>query len=543
MTQATAAAISSPRRLGRPRLGSKKLSNAEKQARYRERKKALAAEEARQKLITSPPPKLDDPAGAICQWASDNLVVPPGHPKAGEPMRPPEYIEDFLRAGWDARESVLSIGRKNSKSGGLVILALAYLAGPVKQAGFKVGVWSYSKELASNFYKDAAAVVLASGLELEVKKSPWPGAIQNDIGGLINIHSADTSSPHSLGVDLGIIDELGLWPERKRELVAGIRSAISAKDGRIVICSIRSTGPMMGEVLDNPETIKRVYEADKDCDFKDEKQWHKANPGLAAGIKSISHMRDQVARLEHAPQDVNFFKAHELNMPLAPTVEVLITPEQMSKCFADEPPEAIGPAHVGLDFGESRSATAATVIYPQTGLMLLFMGFGDVPPLHERARIDNAPYGAMVDEGTLRLYPGRITPVDQFLQDVLDVVPPESIASISSDAYKIKESQDFLDRIGSGLVITSRKSLMGHSADVRAFVKLVLSERIKCKPSAALSFAVASHQAHRDKAGNPQLMKKSGRIDLMSSSLIAAGQAAPDFDRPPMQGSWMVEYA
>ena len=322
------------------------MSNAEKQARYRDRKKALAAKEARQKLLTTPPPKLDDPAGAICQWAEDNLRVPAGHPLAGQPMRPPEYIEDFLRAGWDARESVLSIGRKNSKSGGLVILALAYLAGPVKQAGFKIGVWSYSKELASNFYKDAVAVVLASGLELEVNKSPWPGAIQNDIGGVINIHSADTSSPHSLGVDLAIIDELGLWPERKRELMGGIRSAISAKDGRIVICSIRSTGPMMAEALDNPETVKRVYEADKEGDYKDEKQWHKANPGLAAGIKSIAHMRDQVARLEHAPQDVNFFKAHELNMPLAPTVEVLITPEQMSKCFTDEPPEAIGPCYV-----------------------------------------------------------------------------------------------------------------------------------------------------------------------------------------------------
>ena len=46
------------------------------------------------------------------------------------------------------------------------------------------------------------------------------------------------------------------------------------------------------------------------------------------------------------------------------------------------------------------------------------MGFGDVPSLIERGRRDGARYDLMAKRGELRTYPGRVTPVSDFLADV-----------------------------------------------------------------------------------------------------------------------------
>ena len=80
---------------------------------YRARKRA-----EREAVVTVPPEHEipADPVGALATWARETLVVPPGHPAAGQPMALPDFAEDFLRAGWGAHESALCIARKNAKS-------------------------------------------------------------------------------------------------------------------------------------------------------------------------------------------------------------------------------------------------------------------------------------------------------------------------------------------------------------------------------------------------------------------------------------------
>ena len=39
----------------------------------------------------------DDPVSALAEWCADTLIVPSGHPLAGQPMALPWYIRDFLR--------------------------------------------------------------------------------------------------------------------------------------------------------------------------------------------------------------------------------------------------------------------------------------------------------------------------------------------------------------------------------------------------------------------------------------------------------------
>ena len=59
--------------------------------------------------------------------------------------------------------------------------------------------------------------------------------------GTVDILSAEKSAGHGSGFDDAVIDEIGLFQERDRELVNGMRSSTSAKDGRFIALSIQGT--------------------------------------------------------------------------------------------------------------------------------------------------------------------------------------------------------------------------------------------------------------------------------------------------------------
>ena len=94
------------------------LSSTERSRNHRARKAALANVG-------------DDPVSAVAAWSESTLIVPPGHPLAGQPMALPAYAVDWLRASLapGIRESLLTMARKNAKSAVCAVLALAYVAG------------------------------------------------------------------------------------------------------------------------------------------------------------------------------------------------------------------------------------------------------------------------------------------------------------------------------------------------------------------------------------------------------------------------------
>ena len=141
----------------------------------------------------------------------------------------PPFAVDFLRAGWTAHESALCIARKNAKSAICAVLALGFLAGPLRCPGWRGAVASVSKEKAGELRAQIEAIALASGVEgLRFRRAPYPGMVTSSTGSL-EILSSDRTAGHSSGFDLVIVDETGLMPERSRDLLAGLRSSVSAK--------------------------------------------------------------------------------------------------------------------------------------------------------------------------------------------------------------------------------------------------------------------------------------------------------------------------
>ena len=241
-----------------------------------------------------------DPVGALAEWAQHTLIVPPGHPRAGEPMTLPDFAVDWLRASWDAHESALSTARKNAKSAIAAVLALGYLVGPLRRPGWRGAIASLDKNKAGELRRQVAEIGQASGLDVKIRRTPYPGVIESSTGSLDTL-SADKNAGHSSSYSLVIVDETGLFPLRARDLLAGLRSSVSARNGKIRHISIRGDSPLFREILENPAVVSCVHAAPADCAIDDEGAWRAANPGLGT-IKSLDYMRSEVLRVARRPE-------------------------------------------------------------------------------------------------------------------------------------------------------------------------------------------------------------------------------------------------
>lgn len=229
-------------------------------ARERKRRQRAREREAKRGAVVLRFPTPPDPVGALAEWSRTTLKVPAGHPRAGEPMTLPQFAIDFLRDGWTVHESALCVARKNAKSAICAVLALGFLTGPLRQPGWRAAVCSVSKEKASELRAQIEAIALASGLPgLRFRRAPYPGRVESGTGSL-EILSSDRTAGHSSSFDLVIVDETGLMPERSRDLLAGLRSSVSAKGGRTIHISVRGDSPLYREILSNPATVAHVYE-------------------------------------------------------------------------------------------------------------------------------------------------------------------------------------------------------------------------------------------------------------------------------------------
>ena len=379
-----------------------------------------------------------------------------------------------------------------------------------------------SKEKSGELRKQIAAIAEASNLDVTVRRSPYPGVIESATGSFDTL-SADRIAGHAAGYDLVIVDETGLFPLRARDLLAGLRSSVSAKNGRIMHVSIRGDSILFAEILANPAVVSHVYAAQPDCTIGDEAAWYAANPGLGV-IKSLDYMRAEVLRVQGVPSDEPSFRALDLNLALSPTREMVCTPDDLRACFADEV-EYRGAVYLSFDIGEAGSGTAAAAFYPVTGALRTWLAFGDTPTLSERAKRDGADYVAMARRGELKTYPGRTVPVKAFVANVRADLAGANVRAAVADAYKVGELRDCSPW---PLTVVRTGAGPDGSAAVRAFQSAILTKTLALRANLSLATAIKESTLRRDGNGNPAIdrARTAGRIDVLSAAVLAVGAAA-----------------
>ena len=497
------------------------------------------------------PPWPDDPARTLAEWSRSRLVVPPGHRLSGEPLGLPAFAVRFLRDAMrdGCREALLSCGRKNAKSAVLAVFMLGFLAedGPLRRQGFRAGVASVSREKASELWAQMEAIAGASGLDgIRFGKVPRCAVSR---WGKVDFLSADRTAGHASGYDVALADEMGLYPEKGRALVAGLLSSTSAKDGRLIAISVMGDSPLTAELVqrrDDPSVVVHAYHAPAGCALDDPKAWDAANPGIAEGIKSKSYMADMARRAAALPSEQANFRAFDLNQTGAVGVDAVVPLDRWEAVERQPKPERAGPCYIGLDIGGSTSLTAASAYFPETGRLDMWGGCGDMPNLLTRGESDGVAirYQRMEERGELRTWPGRVTPVGEFLAWVVEELAGEEVATAAADRYRAAEAQDALDAAGVNWPMEWRAQGSGPSGseDIRHFQRAVEGGTLRPGECLLLKSAISESVLRYDGNGNPALHRgrQKGRIDALSAAVLAVGLGSR---RQSAGGSWAFHEA
>ena len=329
--------------------------------------------------------------------------------------------------------------------------------------------------------------------------------------------------------------------------MAGLRSSISARDGRVISLSIRGDSALLTEIIDrreSPGTAVHLFEAPADCRLDDRAAWQAANPGLGS-IKSLKYMQDEAARVALAPADQGAFRAYDLNARLNPARDSLVDVDQWLRCETKDLPPRSGPAFLALDLGGSRSMTAAAAYWPDTGRLEGWGAFAQVPDLLTRGRADavGGAYLQMAAEGELSLLgSGEVTDVPSFFQFLAAELAGCRIVSCGLDRYRQSEARTAISAAGLSWPMvwrgTGASARADGSHDCRAFQNAVASGRVSVRKSTLWRQALAGATVRTDVAGNPALFRASAnsRIDVAQAGTIALGLAQVHAGRP--RSSW-----
>ena len=458
--------------------------------------------------------------------------------RRGSRSRFPTTGRHFIADVFGHRETLICLGRKNAKSAIVAAYLLGRLVGPIRFEGYRGGVASLSREKAGELKAQMSGIAAASDLsgDLQFRRSPAPGRVESKTG-TVDFLASDRKQGHASGFDDAVVDELGLFAPNARGLVNGLRSSVSAKNGRFIALSVWGDSPFIPEIVDrrnDPDVAVHLFQpADDDCALDDRAAWAAANPGLASGIKSLAYMEAEARRVILTPADQSDFRAYDLNLPQTPSKEMICSLADWKDCLCrpDDLPEASGRVWVGWDMGGSASLSAFTAAW-ENGRLECWGAFPDKPlTLAERGKRDGCGslYVRAHESGELALYSGRIVPAGEFLADCFERLSGSKIVAVGFDRYRRAEAEQAIEQAGIRCRIEPRgagaSAVADGSHDVRAFQRAILKRAVRISRGLLLTSAIAESEIDRDARGNPAISKRkaNARIDALSASVIALG--------------------
>ena len=475
-------------------------------------------------------------ANAFKDWAESRLIVPPGHPLSGEKWQVYPYMMRFVRGFFKCQESGLSIARKNAKSALIASILLAYLDGdsPFNFENWRGGVTSISGEKAKELKRQVEQIAAASGIDVKPYATPTPGRIVGARDSEVTFLNATAYSGQSLGLDVSIIDEGGLLKESERELFDAMYSAISAREGRFSVVSIKGDSPMFLEMQERAKADPNgrhvfflEYAAREGDDPHLETTWRRANPGMEVGIKSKSYMVSASRRARQSKAAFPTFAAHDLNLPRNPTAELLLELDEWRGCLVPELPAKKGALYCGIDMGGSAALSGLSFYWPETGRAEFYAGVPSVPDLLARGRNDSVGgiYRQMRKEGSLFITQGLVVDASAFLKWARDLVN-YPISILGGDRYKKKEVEKAVIDAGikCKLVFRGRNETGG---DIDAFQRAVKRGNLSAKETVLMAHCLKNAEVLYEANGSAKLNKVRlrGRIDPVSAGVIATGLA------------------
>lgn len=483
----------------------------------------------------------------------EQFCLTPEGAQVGQPMRLAEFQKQFILDVYDnsagTRRAILSIARKNGKSGLIGALLLAHLVGPEAKQNSQIVSGAMSRDQAALVFSLACKMVqLSPKLSKIVRIVPSGKRL---IGLPLNVEfralAADGKTAHGLSPVLAILDEIGQIRGPQSDFVDAITTSQGAHASPLLIAistQAASDADLLSQWIDDaqrssdPRIVCRLYAAPEGCDLQDESAWRAANPALDL-FRSRDDLREQMAQAVRMPSMGNSARNLLLNQRVS-TDSPFVSPDVWKECAA-EPLPFDGPVYAGLDLSARTDLTALVLVGQVDGVWQVQPHFWTPEQgIHDRGNRDRAPYAMWSQQGFLRTTPGATVDYAHVANDMLEILDGLDVQAIAYDRWRITILRRELDMLGVELpLIEWGQGFRDMAPALDALEAELLNGRIAHGGHPVLTMCAANATVVKDPTGARKLTKAkaTGRIDGLQALAMAMGAASRSDYAQPYEGA------
>ncbi len=444
------------------------------------------------------------------------------------------------------RKARLIVGKKNGKSLIASIVGL-YLLTADGEAGPEIYAVATKKDQSKIIWQESKRMVSKSPT-LRRKVKMLVAELQTEYNDGVYKHLAsDADTMDGPNVHGALMDEIHQW-KNGMALYDIIADGMSAREQPLIFIT-STAGTIREDIYDqeyedasnvingyfekdsykDPRTISFIYELDEKKEWKDEKCWRKANPGLGT-IKNYNTLKEKVEKAKQNPMLVKNLVCKEFNIRETSS-ESWLTFDQLNNTAKYDiaklkPRYCIG----GLDLSSTTDLTCATVIFRVPDDEILYvkqMYWLPAGLLEQRTKEDKIPYDVWMERGFLRVSEGlKINYKDVVewfvsIQNELDIYVYKIGYDSWNSQYIVDELQNNFGKHGIEPVIQGAKTM---SNPMKNFAPELTAKKINYDNNPILKWNLSNAAIQIDRNDNITLVKTSKarrRIDGVASLLDA----------------------
>ena len=472
----------------------------------------------------------------------ERFCLTPDGAQVGQPLKLAEFQKKFIRQVYDnpagTRRAILSVSRKNGKTGLIAGLLLAHLVGPEAKLNAQLVSGAMSRDQAALVFNLAAKMVqLSPKLSAVVRVVPSGKRL---LGLPLNTEyralAADGRTAHGLSPVLAILDEVGQVRGPQSDFVDAITTSqgAHAEPLLLVISTQAATdADLLSVWIDDaiasadPRIVCHLHTAPAGCELLDEAAWRAANPALGV-FRSLDDLREQLTQAQRMPSMENTARNLLLNQRVS-TESPFISPDVWKACGGPVEPFC-GPVYAGLDLSARTDLTALVLVGQVDGAWHVVPHLWTPEQgLAERARRDRAPYDVWAQQGFLHTTPGATVDYEHVAADLGEILADFDVQAVAYDRWRIDLLRKELGKLDITLPLLEwGQGYKDMSPALDALEAELLNGRIRHGGHPVLQMCAANAVVTRDPTGARKLDKAraTGRIDGLQALAMAIGAAA-----------------
>ena len=361
--------------------------------------------------------------------------------------------------------------------------------------------------------------------------------------GFYQVLSAETGTKHGLNVSGLIFDEIHAQPNRKlydvltkgsgdareQPLFFIITTAGNKKEGICFELHSKALDVLAGRKRDTT-FYPVVYGLTDEDDWRDERNWYKANPSLGYTI-TIERVREAYKETQDNPAEENSFKQLRLN--LWTTSSVCWIPEHIydrGNVPIDRDALLGRDCFGGLDLSSTSDITAFVLVFPpdtEEGKYIILPYFWlPEETLDLRCRRDHVLYDVWKAQGHILTTEGNVVHYGFIERFIEELGKKYHIREIAYDRWNATQMVQNLEDEGFTLVPFGQgfKDMSPPSKDM---FKLLMEGRIVHGGNPVLKWMAQNVVMKQDEAGNikPDKAKSTEKIDGIVAAIMALDRA------------------